>query len=101
MGHAAGQWNVNDYIVRSEEGCVGDEMQLCVEVLQHFHSACDLSDSSCSQANQQSFQSTASQVCDAVHSPIKLKFEATGDEFDGFMDTSVPSELCCVLFSVD
>jgi len=99
-GFAVGQWNVNDYIVQSDHECVIDEMRYCTAVLQHFYSACDVLDSSCQQANQQTFQSTAGQVCEAVCSPIKLKFEATGDEFDGFVDTSDLSELCSLLFGV-
>ena len=99
-GFAAGQWNTNDYIVQSDRGCVIDKMRYCTAVLQHFYSACDVLDSSCQQANQQTFQSTAGQVCEAVRSPIKLKFEATGDEFDGFVDTSDLSELCSLLFGV-
>jgi hypothetical protein len=75
-------------------------MRYCTAVLQHFYSACDVLDSSCQQANQQTFQSTAGQVCEAVRSPIKLKFEATGDKFDGFVDTSGLSELCSLLFGV-
>ena len=91
---------MNDYILRSDRGCVIDKMRYCTAVLQHFYSACDVLDSSCQQANQQTFQSTAGQVCEAVRSPIKLKFEATGDEFDGFVDTSGLSELCSLLFGV-
>jgi hypothetical protein len=37
-------------------------------------------------ANQQSFQLTIDQVCEAVNTPIKLKFETIGDEFDGFAE---------------
>jgi hypothetical protein len=60
----------------------------CEAVLEYFHSSCDPSKNSCSNANQQSFQVTVNQVCAAVNSKIKLKFASMGDEFDNFADTS-------------
>jgi hypothetical protein len=64
----------------------------CNAILSQFHTACDPSQESCSQSNQQSFQVTVDQVCAAVNSPTKLKFEAIGDEFDGFADEVGESE---------
>ncbi len=60
--------------------------QQCGEVLEQFYSACDTTKDSCSNANQQTFQVTVDQVCDAVNTRTKLKFEAIGDEYDGFVD---------------
>jgi hypothetical protein len=60
----------------------------CEAVLKYFHSSCDPSKNSCSNANQQSFQVTVDQVCAAVNSKTKLKFASMGDEFDNFADTS-------------
>ena len=58
----------------------------CTAVLEQFYSACDPTKDSCSNANQQTFQVTVDQVCDAVNTRTKLKFEAIGDEYDGFVD---------------
>ena len=66
----------------------------CTEVLREFHSACDPLESSCAQANQQSFQVTTEQVCDAVNTKVKLKFEAIADEFDSVVDGTSQRELC-------
>jgi hypothetical protein len=64
----------------------------CEAVLRYFHSSCDPSKTSCSNANQQSFQVTIGQVCDAVNSKTKLKFASMGDEFDNFADKSSQSK---------
>ena len=60
--------------------------QQCGQILERFYSACDPMKESCSNANQQTFQVTIDQVCDAVNSRTKLKFETIGDEFDNFAD---------------
>ena len=59
----------------------------CNAVLERFHSACDPSEDACSKANQQSFQVSTEKVCASVNTKVKVKFEAIGDEFDGFVDT--------------
>jgi uncharacterized protein YukE len=69
-----------------------DNPDQCNAVLSQFHTACDPLQESCSQANQQSFQVTVDQVCAAVNTPTKLKFDAIGDEFDRFADESGESE---------
>ena len=58
----------------------------CTNILKQFYSACDPTKQSCSIANPQTFQVTVDQVCDAVNTRTKLKFEAIGDEFDNFVD---------------
>jgi len=58
----------------------------CDNVLKQFYSACDTTKDSCSNANQQTFQVTVDQVCNAVNTRTKLKFESIGDEYDGFVD---------------
>jgi hypothetical protein len=49
-------------------------------------------------ANQQSFQLTIDQVCEAVNTPVKLKFETVGDEFDGFAEENNEGTLQDITF---
>ncbi len=51
--------------------------------------------------NQQTFQVTVDQVCDAVNTRTKLKFEAIGDEYDGFVDETGPSKYTVAFVSID
>ena len=70
----------------------------CGKVLDEFHSACDPSEESCSNPNDQSFQLSVDQVCDGVNTPTKLLFEVLGDEFDGFDDVPSLSTSKCIVF---
>jgi len=71
----------------------------CANVLEEFHASCNPNEDSCSQANQQSFQVTTEQVCNAVNNSTKLKFSAIGAGFDRFDDES--SHRSCEPLSYD
>ena len=60
----------------------------CKAVLSEFFTACDPEATTCTDPNIESFALSTEQVCAAVNTPVKLKFETIGDEFDGFTDDS-------------
>jgi hypothetical protein len=62
----------------------------CKEVLSELFTACDPSEAKiCTNPNTESFAVSTNQVCQAVNTPKKLKFESVGEEFDGFTDVSI------------
>lgn len=85
---------------RVREYSTDPDLDKCVEVLEMLHSACDPTLDACFDANQHSFQVTTDQVCNAVNSDTKLKFEAIGEGFDGFEDDGFDEgeSNSCVLF---
>lgn len=69
------------------DGSSSNDEAKCNEVLSYFHTSCDPNEESCSKANQQAFQVTIDQVCEAVDTPIKLKFKVIGEStFCGFLE---------------
>lgn len=54
----------------------------CKELLEEFHTACDVD--TCSNANDESFQMTVDDVCDAVNSPDLFDMEVIAEVFDDF-----------------
>jgi hypothetical protein len=62
----------------------------CKAVLSELFTACDPSEAKmCTNPNTESFAVSTNQVCQAVNTPKKLKFESVGEEFDGFTDVSI------------
>jgi hypothetical protein len=70
----------------------------CKAVLSDLFTACDGASSGiCTNPNIESFAVSTNQVCAVVNTATKLKFETVGDEFDGFVDDSVPGEWVVML----
>jgi hypothetical protein len=70
----------------------------CKAVLSDLFTACDGASSGiCTNPNIESFAVSTNQVCAVVNTATKLKFETVGDEFDGFVDDSVPGKWVVML----
>jgi hypothetical protein len=87
---------VKDKLKRIQDVAKTDvTMGNCKAVLSDLFTACDSSKGICTDPNIESFAVSTNQVCQVVNTPIKLKFETVGDEFDRFVDDSLPGELVC------
>lgn len=85
---------VGDKLTRVKSIAKGAKtIESCKAVLSELFTVCDPSKATCSNPNVESFALSTEQVCAAVNTPIKLKFETVGDEFDGFTDASLQASL--------
>ena len=61
-----------------------DESSGCNLLLEEFHSACSPDEQTCASVNDESFQLTVDQVCDAVNTTTFLHIEQIAEAYDGF-----------------